>query len=119
MGNQNITQAIIVSQAAPNPEQTSQLFALFDSSGNPVAVSPLYVATGEVILVGGTMTVADTHITANSKIKLFLKTPGGTVGAPFVLSITASTGFAVKSTSSTDTSTLTYEIESYKHIFIV
>jgi hypothetical protein len=75
--------------------------------------STLYVATGTAALSAGTVTISNTSITANSRIQVFVQTPGGTVGAPFVSAITAATGFTIKSTSSTDTSTIRYEIESY------
>jgi hypothetical protein len=73
----------------------------------------LPVATGDAVLVGGTKTVSDANITATSKIRLFTKTPGGTVGAPFISAKTAGASFIIKSTSATDTSTITYEIEKY------
>lgn len=72
-----------------------------------------YVATGTAVLSAGTIAVANAAITAASKIHVFVQAPGGTVGAPFVSVITAGTGFTIASTSSTDTSTIAYEIESY------
>lgn len=65
---------------------------------------------GTATLAAGTVTVANTSVTANSRIIVGMATPGGTVGAPFVSSVTAGTGFTIKSTSSTDTSTVAYEI---------
>lgn len=72
-----------------------------------------FVASGTVTLTAGAASVTDTNITANSLIRLYLVTAGGTVGAPFVASKTAATGFGVQSSSNTDTSTLRYEIVSY------
>lgn len=72
-----------------------------------------FEASGDAVLVGGTKAVADTNITANSHIRLFLGAAGGAVGAPFVASKTAGTGFTITSTSATDTSTIHYEIVSY------
>lgn len=56
---------------------------------------------------GGTITVTNTRITANSSIVLTLKTVGGTVAAPFVATITAGTGFSVTCGAS-DTSIYNY-----------
>ena len=69
--------------------------------------------SGTAVLVGGTVTVSDTNITATSKIKLSVYTPGGTVGAPYVSVKTAATGFTITSTSGADTSTVYYEIDAY------
>ncbi len=58
---------------------------------------------------GGTITVANTKVTANSSIVLTLKTVGGTVAAPFIATITAGTGFTVTCGGS-DTSVYNYII---------
>jgi hypothetical protein len=63
---------------------------------------------GTATLSAGTVTVANTSVTANTRIYLGQVTPGGTVGAPFVSAVTAGTGFTIKSTSSTDTSVVSY-----------
>lgn len=42
---------------------------------------------------GGTITVANTNVTANSLILLTLKTVGGTPAQPFLATITVGTGF--------------------------
>lgn len=65
---------------------------------------------GTAALAAGTVTVANTSVTAGSRIFVGTATPGGTVGAPFVSSVTAGTGFTIKSTSSTDTSVVAYQI---------
>lgn len=70
-------------------------------------------ATGTAVLVAGTKVVTDPKITANSVIRLSNKTLGGTPGAVYVSAKTASTSFAITSTSNTDTSTVYYEILSY------
>jgi hypothetical protein len=71
------------------------------------------VKTGTATLVGGTVTVADTAITANSVIRLAYRTIGGTPGAVYVSARTASTSFAITSTSGTDTSVIQYDIITY------
>lgn len=55
-------------------------------------------------MVAGSVTVSTTAITTNSVVVASLKTAGGTVGAPFVGTITPGTSFVLKSTSGTDTS---------------
>lgn len=74
------------------------------AGGNPKA--------GTATLVAGTVTVANTNVTANSIILL-----GGTVGAVaanagalFISSATVGTGFTIKSTNAADTSTVGYVI---------
>jgi hypothetical protein len=57
-------------------------------------------------------TVNNTAVTANSQIKITLKTLGGTPnGTPYLASITPGTGFTFKA-ASTDTSTYNYELEN-------
>lgn len=63
---------------------------------------------GTAVLVAGSVVVANTTITSNTRIYVGQRTPGGTVGAPFVSSVTNGTGFTIKSTSATDTSTVAW-----------
>ena len=63
---------------------------------------------GTATLSAGTVTISNQSITANTRIYLGCKTPGGTVGALFVSASTIGSGFTVKSTSSTDTSLISY-----------
>lgn len=65
---------------------------------------------GTAVLVGGTVTVNNTSVTANSRIMLTVQTTGGTVGSPYVSARTAGTSFTITSTSGTDTSTVAYLI---------
>lgn len=64
---------------------------------------------GEATLVGGTVTVANTSVTANSLIFMSVHTQGGTQG---ILSYTRSTGvsFTINSTNAADTSTVIWMI---------
>jgi hypothetical protein len=64
---------------------------------------------GVATLVGGTVTVNNTRVTANSRIQLTVETTGGTQG---FLSYTkvASTSFTINSSSALDTSTVTWLI---------
>jgi hypothetical protein len=65
---------------------------------------------GTATLVAGTVVVANTSVTATSRIFLTCQTPGGTVGALYVSARTAGTSFTITSTSGSDTSTVAYEI---------
>ena len=64
---------------------------------------------GTAVLVAGTVTVANTSVTVNSKIFLSRSTAGGTLGH-LSYTISAGVSFTINSTSATDTSTINYEI---------
>ena len=59
---------------------------------------------GASTLVAGTVTVANTSVTANSRIFLTCQTPGGTPGFLRVSARVAGTSFTILSSSNTDTS---------------
>jgi hypothetical protein len=65
---------------------------------------------GTAVLVAGTVTVADTAVTANSRILLTSQVDGGTPGFVRVSARVAGTSFTITSSSATDTSTVAYEI---------
>lgn len=65
---------------------------------------------GTAVLVAGTVTVANTSVTANSRILLTTQTPGGTAGFLVVSARTAGTSFTILSSNAADTSTVAYEI---------
>lgn len=65
---------------------------------------------GVAVLVGGTVTVANTSITAVSRIFLTSQIDGGVVGFLRVTAITVATSFVITSSSATDTSTVAYQI---------
>lgn len=71
------------------------------------------VKSGTATLVAGTVTVADTAITANSTIRLSRRSIGGTPGALYISALTAATSFAITSTNAADTSVVYYEIVTY------
>lgn len=64
---------------------------------------------GSATLVGGTVTVANTNITATDRILVVRSTTGGTEGH-LSYTITPSTSFTINSSSGTDTSTVVYVI---------
>ena len=59
---------------------------------------------------GTAVVVANTSVTANSRIFLTSQAAGGTVGAPYVSTRTAGTSFSIKSTTPGDTSPVAYLI---------
>lgn len=65
---------------------------------------------GVATLVGGTVTVANTSVTANSRIMLTSQVDGGTPGFLRVSARTAATSFTITSGSASDTSTVAYHI---------
>lgn len=66
-------------------------------------------ATGMVTLVAGTASVGYTPTTANAIVRLNRQAAGGTLGHLSV-ALTAGTGFAINSSSNTDTSTVFFEV---------
>jgi hypothetical protein len=65
---------------------------------------------GIATLVAGTVVVANTSVTANSRIFLTCNNPGGTPGFLRVSARTAGTSFTILSSSGTDTSDVAWEI---------
>jgi imidazolonepropionase-like amidohydrolase len=65
---------------------------------------------GTAVLVAGTVTVADTAVTANSRIFLTSQLDGGTPGFVRVSARVNGTSFTILSSSGTDTSTIAYEM---------
>lgn len=63
---------------------------------------------GNLTLVGGTQTVANTTVTANTVIMLTRKTNGGTPVFDVTYTIIAGTSFTVTASSALDTSTFSY-----------
>ena len=72
-----------------------------------------YIADQGTFVANGasTVTVASTRITATSVVSISLNTVGGTISVapPFLFTLTAGTGFGVRSTAS-DTSTYNYVV---------
>lgn len=66
--------------------------------------------SGSATLASGTVTVSATSVATTTRIRCGILTPGGTVGSPFIFSVTAGTGFTIKSTSGSDTSVVWWEI---------
>lgn len=63
---------------------------------------------GQATLVGGTVTVSNTSVTANTRIFVTRATAGGTLGHLSVGTVTPSTSFVINSSSGTDTSTVNW-----------
>lgn len=65
---------------------------------------------GVSTLVAGTVTVANTNVTASSRIFLTTQTPGGTAGFLVVSARVAGTSFTILSSNAADTSVVAWEI---------
>jgi hypothetical protein len=70
-------------------------------------------SSGTATLVGGTVTVSDTNVTANTVIAVWHQAQAGTTGALYVSAKSVGTSFTVKSTSGTDTSVVFYRVLAY------
>lgn len=62
---------------------------------------------GNATLVGGTLTVANTSVTANTLVMLSPKTVGGAIGT-YTYTLSAGASFTINSSSGTDTSVISY-----------
>jgi hypothetical protein len=65
---------------------------------------------GTAVLVGGTVTVSNTSVTASSLILLTAQVAGGTQGQLSIGTVVAGTSFDINSSSALDTSTIGYMI---------
>lgn len=65
---------------------------------------------GQSVLVGGTVTVSTTAVTANSRIQLTTGVAGGVLGILSVGTIVGGTSFVINSSSAADTSTINWLI---------
>ena len=65
---------------------------------------------GVATLVAGTIVIANTSVTANSKIQMTAQNNSGTPGHLYV-TLNPGVGFTITSTSATDTRTIFYEIK--------
>lgn len=63
---------------------------------------------GNLTLVGGSQTVNNTTVTANTIVLLTRKTSGGTIGTAITYTVSAATSFTVTSDNVLDTSTFSY-----------
>jgi hypothetical protein len=117
-GNQGaLTAAALAGQTIPGALGVAGAFTV--STGNvdvSTAGDGLRVAEGSnakqgtAVLSAGSAVVANTSVTASSRIFLTTNTPGGTPGWLQVSARTPGTSFTITSSSSTDTSTVAYEI---------
>lgn len=91
--------------------------ARFDGSGNFILKaagigfqlqSGTNARAGNATLVGGTVTVSNTTVTANTIVMLTRKTSGGTVGTAITYTLSAGASFTITSDNVLDTSTFTY-----------
>ncbi|CAM6003641.1 unnamed protein product [Sphagnum balticum] len=97
----------IINGIAPNAVGTLRMIS---AGVTMVQQGPLL--TGTATLVAGTVAVANTSITSGSWVKASTVSAGGTPGSLSPV-MTSGTGFAINSTSSTDTSEVLWEIMQY------
>lgn len=71
---------------------------------------PMTPVTGRAVLVGGTVVVTSTTVTANSNIFVTCQIPGGTPGFLRISARSAGASFTILSSSGTDKSTVAYWI---------
>lgn len=71
-----------------------------------------FVEAGTATLVAGTVTVSNTRVTANTVLRYWRTTAGGTLGN-LSRTLSAGTSFTINSDNAADTSTIYYEIVSY------
>lgn len=98
--------------------QSDGAFAIFGGAANSLKLGTagggIGIAEGAnarmgvATLVGGTVTVANTSVTANTRVFLTAQTSGAAPGALRVSARTAGTSFTVTSSSGTDTSQFAY-----------
>lgn len=70
-------------------------------------------SSGTATLSAGQVTVSDTGVTADTIVRAWHKNQAGTTGALFISAKSVGTSFTIKSTSSTDTSVVSYNVISY------
>lgn len=91
------------------------VFTIADGGGVTMGVAkPLTITTGtnqragNATLVGGTVTVSNTTVTANTIVMLTRKTSGGTIGTAITYTVSAATSFTISSDNILDTSVFSY-----------
>lgn len=87
---------------------TATSLALGSAGGGLAVKEGTNARSGVSTLVGGTVTVANTSVTATSRIQLTSNADGGTPGWLRVSARTAGTSFTITSSSGTDTSTVAW-----------
>lgn len=84
------------------------------SSGGTTTITDTGIGTfsetGNVALTSGTVTVTTANAHTASRIFLSVESPGAFIGALYVSSVNNGVNFTIQSTSSTDTSTVSYMI---------
>lgn len=86
----------------------SNLISATVGSGLQIKGGSVLARAGELTLITGTKTIANTTVTANTVIMLTRKTSGGTLGTAITYTVSAGTSFTVTSDSALDTSTFAF-----------
>lgn len=96
--------------AGNNSINAADVAANYVSKATPKLKETANGPQGAVALVAGAKVVANTSVTANSRIFLTGQADGGTPGSLRVSARTPGTSFTITSSSGTDTSTVAYQI---------
>jgi len=108
-GNGTATQEIQLGRTANNALSLQTADFLIATAGRGLRIKEGSNAKmGSGTLVGGTLTVNTTAVTANSRIFAFCNSPGGTPGFLRCSARVAGTSFTILSSSGTDTSTFSW-----------
>jgi hypothetical protein len=92
-------------------EKTKQTVAnLVTQAAASAAAAAGWSTPANATLVGGTIAVADTSVTANSVVFLTRKTIGGTAGN-LSYTVSAGVGFTISSSSGTDVSVVSHLVK--------
>lgn len=68
MGNQMVTQAVVVSQTAIKPSQTTEKIAFFTEAGVPIDVDPAASVTGADVVLTGMVAGTATEVAATDTV---------------------------------------------------
>lgn len=105
------TRDVTLARGAANRLDVSTADLRVNTAGRGIQVAEGSNAkSGLIALVAGTVTVANTATTANSRIQLTSQADGGTPGWLRVSARTAATSFTITSSSATDTSSVAWLI---------
>lgn len=110
-GSGAATQDITLRRSAANNLQLQTADFDISTAGRGLRIAEgANAKQGTAVLVAGTVTVANTSVTANSRIDHWRQIAGGTLGHLSVGTIVAGTSFVINSSSNLDTSTIGFQI---------
>jgi hypothetical protein len=99
--------SVDMSALVPQPSMAQPTPGLYVISLNGQS-GAIVLPAGTITLTAGQATVALSSITTGSLVYLTVQTGAGTVGTPYLNTLTAGVGFTIQSTSASDASTVAY-----------